>query len=416
MTCWVKPEQSSAIAVRPPHRYGTPSSRRTRSTMLGPRPFASARVGIHPPPVGKLDRAKSTALETDDHAAVPEQRAHERPATGLRRRLGVRDDDARPGLPLPRSRPARGRADEPPAAAPAAIAVRPVLDSPPGAITGPAQHAHNLAEQELTPQLALVVRPAAQIEGRQGHDGVGGIGDHSNSGLSEHVVSEPITIDEDEATIGSVVVPDDLGHRDSARPTSGLGLIRRAQPDVDPAHVRTPAGPEPLEVFLGVADAPQELEHGLVLRGIGIRVALPPEVLPALLAGRGRQVPQGIDVLGIGDVGERLEDAVEVPASRGAALLDVERPIHLQVRLAVDELDLEDVATDEQVGRVRTEHDRQGRAPHGQVAERPGPPRNPRRPGSGTAARTCAATCRGGGRTTRHGRPRAWRWSRTGGS
>src|SRR5439155_5254500 len=103
----------------------------------------------------------------------------------------------------------------------------------------------------------------------------------------------------------------------------------------------------------------EELDHRLVARGVGRGVAALPELLPAVRLLIGRQGTELLDLPGLGDVGERLEQALELLAARRAALLDLERARHAPARAPFRERHLELVAADEQLA---------GRGPHGHRA------------------------------------------------
>src|SRR5262249_32017490 len=129
----------------------------------------------------------------------------------------------------------------------------------------------------------------------------------------QHVAAEALPVRKIEAA-GRVGVVPDLHRRGVERRGPVLDLVRRPVLDVDAAHIGAPPGTNALEVLFGVAHAPEELDQGLVLRGVRGRVAPPPEVLPALSLLLWREGAQIVDLLGPRDVGEHLEDAVGLTA------------------------------------------------------------------------------------------------------
>src|SRR5439155_1654970 len=157
-TCCVNAEQSNPSGVRPPQRYGTPSSRRTLSSIDGRHP------------IGTIARDSTQPRRPSGSSTVRYP---------------------------PRARPATSRAFR---------------------TTGP-------------PPLAGAARSSL------------------DRGIHEHEPPESFPVGEHEAPVGAVVVPHfelrGLGSRRTV-----LDLIRRAELDVDPAHVGAPAGAVALEMLI----------------------------------------------------------------------------------------------------------------------------------------------------------------------
>lgn len=162
------------------HAGGRPSAPQIRNTeqpldslVQGRRlPRRREGGGGHPssPAVGEFDPAVPSSKPSGNDPRVPEQRAHQSTPSGRHARLGKQGNDSRPRLPAPPQNPDRRRGHEAPTPHPALVAIGLVADAPPCPVWSPSQDRNRLPQQQLAAQLAAVVRPPPNIEGREGHD------------------------------------------------------------------------------------------------------------------------------------------------------------------------------------------------------------------------------------------------------
>ena len=133
----------------------------------------------------------------------------------------------------------------------------------------------NLVEGEVG---GLVIDRIADVVRHEGHGAVGG-------GAIEFVIAQPAFLEENdvearrEPVVLLVLVEPDLDRVDPRLVVEPLDVHRLAEDDVDPSPVGHPArhGRGPAVILVGVIDPLVMLGPELVLRGVGIRIAVLPE-------------------------------------------------------------------------------------------------------------------------------------------
>ena len=191
-TCCVNAEQSNPSGVRPPQRYGTPSSRRTLSSIDGRHPIGTiARDSTQPrrPSGSSPVPAPCTA---GHEPRVQDHRTHRRTAAGPLPHLGERHGDPRAGAAHPLSRPATSHPHHAPGSNPAAVPIGAVFHPQPPPPRARGEDSHHLAHQELARELALVIGPAPNVQGREAHHPLPGPrGHHSIAGFMSTNLPNP---------------------------------------------------------------------------------------------------------------------------------------------------------------------------------------------------------------------------------